>query len=222
MTETLLEEPTTTAAPFASTLADVLVRLKDFPPERIRWNPTPGTATEEDLLAERDSLVELIDSTLVEKAMGVRSAFMATYLGYFLSAFIIDLKLGKLLGADMIGRTGPNQLRLPDLSYYSKSRWNGSWKKLPNIMPVMPELAVEVLSDGNTKGEMQRKRKEYFAAGCLLVWIVDPMKETVHVCTAPEMGNLLERSDTLDGGTVLPGFTLPLETLFADDEDSAI
>ena len=217
MTVMLERNPT----PFAVTMADAVERLKDFPLERILWTPTPGTATEEDLLAERDTLVELIDGTLVEKAMGARSAFMATYLGYFLTAFIIDRKLGMLLGADMIARTGPNQLRLPDLSYYSKSRWNSRKRDIPNIMPMMPELAVEVLSDGNTKGEMERKRKEYFAAGCLLVWIVDPLKETVHVFTEPEKGKLLKRADTLDGGTVLPGFTLPLETLFADDADAA-
>ena len=49
-----------------------------------------------------------------------------------------------------------------------------------------PDLAIEVLSESNTPAEMERKLKEYFAAGMQLVWYFDPRARTVTVYTAPD------------------------------------
>ena len=83
------------------------------------------------------------------------------------------------------------------------------------IPDLAPDLAVEVLSVGNTLGEMARKRQDYFAAGLHLVWQVDPRTRTVEVFTAPDQSTILHETHILDGGTVLPGLTLPLPELFA-------
>jgi Uma2 family endonuclease len=98
-----------------------------------------------------------------------------------------------------------------------------SWDRLPNrqlprepIPGIFPDLAVEVLSSSNTAQEMARKCRDYFAAGTQLVWEVDPVQRTVTVYTAPDRFTVLREQDTLDGGTVLPGFTLPLRQLFAE------
>src|SRR5262249_44762398 len=80
---------------------------------------------------------------------------------------------------------------------------------------VAPNLAVEVLSEGNTPAEIERKLKEYFLAGVELAWIVDPFKRTVAVHTAPDRLRTLSEKGTLDGGSVLPGFTLAVRELFA-------
>lgn len=57
--------------PALPTVADMLARL-GVPPERVRLDPLPGTATKQDLLdANRRGIFELVDGTLVEKAMGV-------------------------------------------------------------------------------------------------------------------------------------------------------
>jgi Uma2 family endonuclease len=77
-------------------------------------------------------------------------------------------------------------------------------------------LAVEVLSAANTPGEMARKRQDYFAAGVHVVWQVEPSTRTVEGFTAPDRSTVLHEAQTLDGGTVLPGFTLPLQESFAE------
>jgi Uma2 family endonuclease len=74
---------------------------------------------------------------------------------------------------------------------------------------------VEVLSPSNTRKEMQIKLKEYFLGGVKLVWMIDPEKRTAEVYTAPDKVVAIPPDGTLDGGTVLPGFALPLATLFA-------
>jgi Uma2 family endonuclease len=75
-------------------------------------------------------------------------------------------------------------------------------------------LAVEVLSKGNTKKEMDRKIQEYFRAGVRLVWLVEPKTETARVYTSPTKVHRIGTDGALDGGDVLPGFVLPLRKLF--------
>lgn len=113
-------------------------------------------------------------------------------------------------------RLAPGLVRIPDVSFVSFERLPE--RKVPRepIARLVPDLAVEVLSASNTHQEMERKLRDYFTAGVRLVWFVDPPARTVTVFTAPEQSRLLHESDVLDGGEVLPGFTLPLVELFAE------
>lgn len=197
-------------------MADLLHRLGDVPPDRVRFTPVPGTATIDDLLRAENEGCELIEGTLVEKSMGVRESLLAIYLGELLGPLVRGQNLGILTGADGTYELISGLVRLPDLAFVS-------WDRLPNrrlpeepVPNVVPDLAVEVLSAGNTLGEMARKRREYFTAGVRLVWEIDPRARTVRVYTSETAFTDLTATDTLDGGTVLPGFTLPLNQLFAE------
>lgn len=204
------------------TLADVLERLGEIPPHRILWHPYPGTATEADQLryidGEPKRLVELIDGILVEKAMGQREALLAATLIYLLMDYVRPRRLGVIGGADAIIRVAEERNRLPDV-YFT------AWENLPSdtahLVPVADypaDLAVEILSVGNTRKEMERKRRDYFAAGSKLVWIIDSDARSVAVYTDPVTHIVLTAADTLTGGDVLPGFALPLTELFDDPQ----
>jgi Uma2 family endonuclease len=88
------------------------------------------------------------------------------------------------------------------------------------VPDLAPDLAVEVLSEGNTREEMERKLKEYFLSEVSVVWFVDPRNRTVRVYTSPDDVTELGEGDTLDGGDVLPGFSVPVARLFADLGDA--
>src|SRR5271154_2310928 len=93
----------TIAPPEIKTLADLRRRLGGIALERIWFHPAPGTATEKDVVeAERreNRLCELVDGTLVEKAMGFEDARLALRLGYLISAFLERNELGICVGAD--------------------------------------------------------------------------------------------------------------------------
>jgi hypothetical protein len=60
------------------------------------------------------------------------------------------------------------------------------------------------------------KRTAYFQAGCQLVWQVDCAARRVSAFRSPRFARVYRQNDTLDGGDVLPGFTLPVATLFAN------
>lgn len=77
-----------------------------------------------------------------------------------------------------------------------------------------PDVAVEILSPGDTSSGIQEKTLEYLETGARLIWIVDPAARTVTVYRADGSARLLRRTDVLEGEDVLPGFALGLEDLF--------
>jgi Uma2 family endonuclease len=201
------------------TLADLLDRLGGVPPERVRWRPLPGTATEKDVIeadCHEDRLCELVDATLVEKAMGFRESALAMALGDWLRDHVNPRNLGIVSGESGMMRLFPGLVRIPDVAF-------ASWKRFPDrrmptepIPDLVPDLVVEILSESNTEKEMARKYREYFQAGVQLVWEIDLKKRAVIVYTAPDRSTLLNETQTLEGDDILPGFTLPLAQLFGE------
>ncbi len=198
-------------------------QLGNIPLSRVRVDPPLGRATEADVLeAERkhNRLCELVDGVLVEKGMGYRESLLALLLGRLLLDFVKPRKLGLVSGADGCVRLFPGLVRIPDVAFASWDRFPD--RKIPSepIPSLVPDLAIEVLSGSNTKAEMERKRAEYFDAGVRLVWEVDPTTRIVSVYTPDGSVVRLDSSQTLDGGDVLPGFSLVLSELFAElDEE---
>jgi Uma2 family endonuclease len=210
---------TLTPVPAIQTLADLLRELGDIPPARVRFPPPPGRATEADVLAadrHGDRTCELVDGVLVEKATGLRESFLAIALAAILRAFVLPRNLGLVTGADGTMQLAAGLVRIPDVAFTGWGRIPGGRVPTDPIPHLAPDLAVEILSEGNTPREMARKRREYFAAGTRLVWKVDPEARTVTVYTGPEFLRVLGSTGTLDGGEVLPGFTLALADLFAE------
>jgi Uma2 family endonuclease len=152
---------------------------------------------------------------LVEKAMGSIESVLAMALAREIGNFIEDDDLGVVLGADAMLRLAPGLVRMPDVSYVAWDRIPGGRFPDKPISDLAPDLAVEVLSAGNTKREMDRKVQEYFEAHVRLVWLIDPRARTVDVYTGPTGPRRLRNGQTLDGAPVLPGFELPLRRLFA-------
>lgn len=201
-------------------MAELLRKLGNVPPERVLLHPAPGTATEEDVLwyeaRASKRLCELVDGTLVEKAMGAVESILAGEAHAALRGFVKPRNLGFVATPDGLVRMVSGRIRIPDVAYFS-------WDRLPNralptepIFDLAPNLAVEILSKSNTADEMRLKRIDYFKSGVELVWEIAPEKRSVRVYTDVSTFQELTGSAVLDGGSVLPGFTLPLSELFGE------
>jgi Uma2 family endonuclease len=195
------------------TVADLLKHLGGVPPERVRLYPIPGTATEDDVvrvLDHENRPCELVDGTLVEKAMGLEESVIAGFMITCLNTFVLPRKLGFVSGADGTFKLVSGLVRIPDVAFISWDRLPG--RKLPaEPIPLLaPDLAVEVLSKSNTKSEIDRKLHEYFAAGTRLAWVIDPKKRIARAYISPRRSKRITERQSLDGGSVLPGFVLPL------------
>lgn len=200
------------------TVADLFEQLGHVPPERVRLVPTPGTATEKDvldLIDHSDRICELVDGVLVEKTMGYTESVLAGMIIQWLGRFVEEHNLGIVSGEAGTLKILPRQVRIPNVAFVSWNHFPDGKLPKASIPAVAPDLAVEVLSDGNTEGEMRRKLQDYFAAGVRLVWYVDPRTRNVAVYTSPEQCAVFDENGVLTGGDVLPGFELPLRKLFA-------
>jgi Uma2 family endonuclease len=201
------------------TLADLLDRVGDVPLERIPAKPPLGTATEDHVVASLEAankrLFELVDGVLVEKTMGTKEGMWASLIGYYIWNYFDRHDLGVVVGADSPVRLRLGLIRIPDVSFIS-------WDRLPDgelpdeaIASIIPDLTVEVISRSNTKREMALKLENYFRAGVRLVWFLYPESQTAKVYTSPTKVKRIDRDQSLVGGEVLPGFSLPLKQLFA-------
>lgn len=207
-----------TRSSIPDTFDQLLAALGDIDPRRVRLKPPPGRATVADVVRLNDRygrLYELVDGTLVEKVMGFPESNLATYIVRALGNYLDEHDIGELVGADGMMQIFPNFVRMPDVAFLSRERLPGGRTPTEQVPLIVPDLAVEVISPSNTRGEMRRKLREYFLAGVRVVWFVDHRARTVTVYTAPDVAETLREADTLDGGDVLPGFRLPLAKLFA-------
>ena len=199
------------------TIADLQRDLGGIPLDRVLLFPAPGSATEENLVEAMDRngrTLELINGALVEKAMGYYESHLAAELIILLGLYVHDHDLGIILAPDGILRILPDQIRAADVAFVSWDHFPN--RKLPQsrVPHLAPDLAVEILSEGNTEAEMARKRREFFQAGVRLVWIIDPESQTARIFTAPGEFTEIDRDGVLAGGDVLPGFELKLGDLF--------
>ncbi|MEM1013609.1 MAG: Uma2 family endonuclease [Planctomycetota bacterium] len=197
-----------------------------IPLDRVVWDPWPGTATEEDLLhmVEVDKrLVEMIDGVLLEKPMGREESEVGGALLQLLRNWNdANGRPFRFLGADGTVRLlTVNRVRVPDVGAVLRERMSeGIRVGTSNVPAVSPDLVVEVLSRGNTRGEMVAKLVEYFDNGTRLAWYVQPADRTVAVYTSPgEPDRVLTAADTLTGGNVMPGLEIPVARLFEDLDD---
>ena len=198
----------------SGTHADLVGRLGGISRERVMLEPPPGTATEEDLI--RFETCELIDGTIVRKAVGFRESVYAVYIASRMRGQAAANGLGFVSGTDSLTRVAPGQVREPDASFFLWDRFPA--REIPDvaIIGVAPELAVEVISPGNTAAEMERKRRELFGAGTRLMWIMNPRRRTVEVWTDAETCRTLSEDEPFDGGDLLPGFSLTVREWIED------
>lgn len=207
------------SSPSIPTIGELLRRLGGVPPDRVRYYPLPGMASVADVVeidARENRLCELVEGVLVEKPIGYAESVLAGAILAAIRAFVVPRKLGAVSGPDGLMRLFPDLVRIPDVAYVSRARLPGGRIPREPVPSLVPDLAVEVLSESNTVAEMDKKRQEYFGAGVRLAWFVDPATRTVAVYVATGEPDTLSEDQILDGGDVLPGFTLPLHALFAE------
>lgn len=208
----------------ATTWEERLADLGNVPACRVRFVPAPGTATIEDLIRLSESegrLFELVDGTLVEKAMGWQESLLAGVIMQWLNNYLDQHRIGVATGPDGMTRLFSDTVRGPDVAFVA-------WTRLPDgriptapIPDLVPNFVIEVLSVSNTYSEMSRKRREYFHAGVELLWMVDHRSRTVTVFRSPQEALVVAEGQTLDGGKVLPGWQVDVAELFSRLERSA-
>ena len=112
---------------------------------------------------------------------------------------------------------------LPDLMVTLKGRIPTDRRtRLYGPVPVQPDMAIEVLSPGESTGRTLERADFYMRAGTTLLWLVDPETESITVYRPNQAPTVHRPPSTIDAKPVLRGFSLDLTALFAalhEDEE---
>lgn len=156
--------------------------------------------------------LEWIDGEVSELVSNDTSSNITSRLMARLEVYVTDHELGYTTGPDGGYIVEGNRL-IPDGAFMPKGRLARPSGMAYN--PVPPALVVEVLSPTDPPDEVQAKVRLYLSAG-IAVWLADPETRSLTVYAPGQTARRLEREDTLDGGDILPGFTLPLSKVFVE------
>lgn len=111
-------------------------------------------------------------------------------------------------------QSNPDTVLAPDAAFVRQQRLE-QIGRMKGYFPGAPDLAVEIVSPGDTVSEVEKKVEEWLKFGVRLVWIVSPKRRTVTAYRSLTDVVMLTEKDTLDGGDVVPGFQIPVAEIFA-------
>jgi Uma2 family endonuclease len=159
---------------------------------------------------------ELVNGELVDMGnSGAKHGYVAILLSAALFHCVSTQKLGALMDSSTAFVMKSGNKRSPDISFMAKERLQGLDELPDGFLEGAPDLAIEILSPGNTVEEIHDKLVEYFESGARLVWVIHPKEHYVLVYrSSVQPDRLLKSIDLLDGEDIIPGFTLPVANLF--------
>jgi len=159
---------------------------------------------------------EIVNGELIDMGnSGALHGYVCSLLLAELSGYIVPKKLGVILDSSTAFKMKNGNRRSPDIGFFAKERLQGMTQLPAGFLEGAPDLAVEVLSPGNTVEEIDGKIADYFDNGTRLAWVINPSQHYILVYrSAQEPDRLLKSVDFLDGEEVIPGFNLPVANLF--------
>jgi Uma2 family endonuclease len=163
---------------------------------------------------EEDKRYELDEGELIEMTRPAykHNRVMST-LHLELGIYFRQSRIGEVLLSENLYALSPNTRRAPDLAVILGNRH--AELEHATVIPIIPEIAIEILSPSETPRMIHRKLKQYFDAGVKEVWMIDPADCTAEIWTGPALpDHELSASDALTS-FLLPGFALPIGELFA-------
>jgi Uma2 family endonuclease len=189
-----------------------------------------ATVTEPELITDVDlsglpetAVYEVIGGRVVEKPMGCYPVAVASLLQIHLGSFLDETGLGRSV-VEMLFRFDGKTQYCPDVAFVSAEKWPVHLRA-PKKQPwnIIPDVPIEVISETDRAEDVLSKTHHYFDAGARAVWLIYPSLELIHIYTTFTRIQVLTKDDVLDGGDVIPGYRLPLATLFkgvAPEEDA--
>lgn len=161
-----------------------------------------------------NSHYEYIGGEIYEGVSDFFASEVAGFIYYILRTYLLTNPIGRLSLPDGGYLVGDDRY-MPDVDFILHERfpqdYNGGY------VSVAPDLAVEVVSPTDSARMVSLKTSNYLAAGTI-VWVVYPQEQIIHVHVPRESVQVIERSGTINGGDLLPGFSLTVNDIFSQQQ----
>ena len=158
---------------------------------------------------------ELVDGELVDIGRTPTRGTMTGAIGALLLNHVTERSLARFVGVSTGFAMGEHTLRFPDVQVTSWERMAAYDEDAGGWPTFAPDVAIEVVSPGNTPAELARKAEEYFANGARAMWIADPVPRTVTIRRPGAMDQVFGIGDELTGDPEIPGFSCLVDDVFA-------
>jgi Uma2 family endonuclease len=161
---------------------------------------------------------ELIEGRIVKMPPPKnRHGRLENKVAFYLTRFALEHRLGQVLTGEsgVYIRRNPDTVRGMDVAFVAQARWEQQTDK-DGYLDIAPDLIVEILSPDDRWPAVNRKLRDYFALGVRLVWVVDAEEQRVYVYRSLTDMREFTDTDTLTGDEVLPGFSVPVASLFEE------
>lgn len=176
----------------------------------------PYTTAEELLAMTGDGRRELIRGCVREMIpAGSEHGRLAMRVGWRLARFVEEHDLGEVFAAETGFHIGsdPDTVRAPDCAFVRRERLD-EFPGPRGFWPGPPDLAVEVVSPGDRTAQLEEKVLDWIDAGTCMVVVIDPTRRSMTVHRSREDAQILSEGDRLDGGDVVPGWSIPVHRIF--------
>ena len=154
---------------------------------------------------------ELIRGELVEKmSTGDPHAIVVKWITFVLTQYEVGTGYGEVRTGEPGYRLefDPDTVRAPDVSWIAPGRVPAGTQGFPDLAP---DLVVEVLSP---RQDLSEKAEMWLSFGSREVWLANPSPISITRYRPGQAPVTLYEDDVLDGGDLLPGFSIPVWRLF--------
>jgi len=162
---------------------------------------------------------EFVDGRWIEKNGSMFSDRVGLNLIGALIEYVRPRRLGRVQGPLCGYRCFPNEalrVRVPDVSFVTVSRFAQVSPDQAQLY-IPPDFIAEIICEHDLAEFLEEKIQDFLSVGTKLVWTVFPRQRLVMVRRPNDRIMDIARNGELTCGDIIPGFTISLDTLFADD-----
>ena len=164
-----------------------------------------------ELRIERRASGELSIEMPTKYLTSKRNALLTTYLGLW----NLQNHLGEISESSGGFVLPQGAVLSPDAAWISHERLNTlTPQQRDGFLPLAPDFIVELRSETDRLKTLQEKMVEWRDNGVRLAVLLDPTTRSVHLYRPGTEPQVLSDPEILDCSPELPGFVLPVKTLF--------
>ncbi len=163
------------------------------------------------LSENRERRLELVNGEIVEKVVTQEHGIIAGNSVTEINFYLRQRAIGRA-AVEVRHRATDDQENdlLPDMSFAADLNKTVIRE---GTVSSMPDLAVEIKAPNDSFKKMRAKARYYLAHGSRLVWLIFPDQRVIEVYTDDDE-YVVGEDEMLNGGNVLPDFSIPVRNLF--------